>query len=296
MADKKISELPAASALAGSEPIAAVQSGDTKKTTPDAIAARTSTVLGFGTTDSIIIPVGTTAQRAGSPVAGMARLNSSLGIMEYYDGTVWRGFGEQFIELGTPVGGGYFAGYISTTADGVPTHYLIVAPKATGQSATSLAYRGTSGQTDPSDTIDGPTNTATLVATNDAPAAQFCANLSIGGFTDWYLPALSELEVLYWSLKPTTETNTTLNTSRLRNDYAVPKITTDVAPAGPPVQTIANQFRVGNSEAFDANYYWCSTQLNTTIAWRQTFANGNIPTDSTKPNLNLVRAVRRMAI
>ena len=49
MSDKKISQLDAASALGGSEPIAVVQSGGTKRTTPDAIATRTSDVLGLGT-------------------------------------------------------------------------------------------------------------------------------------------------------------------------------------------------------------------------------------------------------
>jgi hypothetical protein len=34
--------------------------------------------------------------------------------------------------IGEPFGGGYFAGYISHTADGNPTHALIVAPRATG--------------------------------------------------------------------------------------------------------------------------------------------------------------------
>jgi hypothetical protein len=40
--------------------------------------------------------------------------------------------------IGEAFGGGYFAGYISHTADGNPTHALIVAPRATG--ATGLGY------------------------------------------------------------------------------------------------------------------------------------------------------------
>jgi hypothetical protein len=38
--------------------------------------------------------------------------------------------------IGEPFGGGYFAGYISHTADGSPTHALIVAPRATGATGT----------------------------------------------------------------------------------------------------------------------------------------------------------------
>jgi hypothetical protein len=38
--------------------------------------------------------------------------------------------------IGEAWGGGYFAGYISHTADGNPTHALIVAPRATGATGT----------------------------------------------------------------------------------------------------------------------------------------------------------------
>jgi hypothetical protein len=38
--------------------------------------------------------------------------------------------------IGEPFGGGFFAGYISHTADGNPTHALIVAPRETGATGT----------------------------------------------------------------------------------------------------------------------------------------------------------------
>lgn len=41
-------------------------------------------------TGFIRLPAGTTAQRPGSPTAGMVRYNSSLALNEYYDGTSWR--------------------------------------------------------------------------------------------------------------------------------------------------------------------------------------------------------------
>jgi hypothetical protein len=40
--------------------------------------------------------------------------------------------------IGFPMAGGYFAGYISHTANGVPTHALIVAPRATGATGSWL--------------------------------------------------------------------------------------------------------------------------------------------------------------
>jgi len=58
-------------------------------TTP--VSGATLRVNGTG---ALILPVGTTSQRPGSSgnvdVAGMMRINSSLNILEYYDGTAWQ--------------------------------------------------------------------------------------------------------------------------------------------------------------------------------------------------------------
>lgn len=43
----------------------------------------------FTSTDSITIPVGTTAQRSGSPAQGMLRYNTTLSRFEGYDGSAW---------------------------------------------------------------------------------------------------------------------------------------------------------------------------------------------------------------
>jgi len=45
--------------------------------------------LELQTTDYLTFPVGTTAQRPGSPAAGMMRYNSDTGRMEYYTGSAW---------------------------------------------------------------------------------------------------------------------------------------------------------------------------------------------------------------
>ena len=51
-----------------------------------------STILGE---HALTLPVGTTAQRPGTPTAGMLRANSSTGYIEYYDTTasLWIGIG-----------------------------------------------------------------------------------------------------------------------------------------------------------------------------------------------------------
>lgn len=44
-------------------------------------------------TGSAALPVGTTAQRDGTPLTGYFRFNSTLGVFEGYNGTVWGGVG-----------------------------------------------------------------------------------------------------------------------------------------------------------------------------------------------------------
>jgi len=105
--------------------------------------------------------------------------------------------------IGQAYGGGYYAGKIAVGGGGVATHYLIVAPKATGE---TYANWGTYGVlTTATSVINGPSNTTNLAARGTAyAAATFCENLTTGGYSDWYLPAKNELEVLYYFLKPTT--------------------------------------------------------------------------------------------
>jgi len=55
--------------------------------------AETGVVQIVGTT-GFVIPVGTTAQRSGSPETGLTRYNSSTGLLELYDGAGWEGIGD----------------------------------------------------------------------------------------------------------------------------------------------------------------------------------------------------------
>ena len=50
--------------------------------------------LDVGGTGAVIIPVGTTGERPASPAAGMIRLNTDSGNLEYYDGGAWIVFGK----------------------------------------------------------------------------------------------------------------------------------------------------------------------------------------------------------
>lgn len=66
------------------------------------------------TGDSITIPAGTTAQRPASPVAGMIRYNTTLGLVEQYNATGWQG-------IDAPPVITNFSGIINTDTDSVIT-------------------------------------------------------------------------------------------------------------------------------------------------------------------------------
>jgi len=142
--------------------------------------------------------------------------------------------------------------------------------------------------------IDGPQNTADMVADNDAtvyPAAHFCNNASIGGFTDWYMPAKNELEICYYNLKPTTTAN---NTSTGTNTNAVPSRGSNYT-AGTPAQTSAAAFKDTGVEDFATALYWSSTERSASYAWNRDFIGGD-QVDNDKTNSRRVRCVRRLAI
>ena len=192
--------------------------------------------------------------------------------------------------IGSAFQGGYYAGQISTAGNGVADFYLVVAPKSSGENSSKQWKTSNTSTSGTSSVIDGPTNSANMNNANH-PAAQFCEGLTIGGYSDWYMPAKNELEVCYYNLKPTTTNN---NTSSGTNTNAVPSrgsnYTTSV-----PAQTSATDFQTGNSEAFAAATYWSSTENSATYAWRQAFGSGTQDYTS-KSFSNRVRAVRRVAV
>ena len=193
--------------------------------------------------------------------------------------------------IGAAYGGGFFAGQINVSG----TKYnLVVAPKATGENSSRTwgVYGATTGITS---VINGPTNSASLAALGAAyQAAVFAEGLTIGGYSDWYLPAKNELEVLYYFLKPTTNANTTSSGSNA-NAVSPEPISTNYT-SGSPAQTSAGiGFRTGETNEFASAYYWSSTEYGSDYAWVQTFGNGN-QTNGTKNESHYVRAVRRIAV
>lgn len=204
-----------------------------------------------------------------------------------------RSFGTVLPTIGQAYGGGFFAGQIGV--GGVATHNLVIGPVSSAQNS-SIQYKNAQTAVSGADSvIDGPQNTADMVATGSEsvyPAAHFCNDLVIGGFSDWYMPATNELLVCYFNLKPTTTLN---NTNYGINPNSVPQRTvnnTEFVPA----QTSASAFVVSTgSQAFTPSRYWSSTETSTSNASAPYFGSGIFSTRY-KTYSYIVRAVRRIAV
>lgn len=191
--------------------------------------------------------------------------------------------------VGSAFGGGFFAGQISTAGNGTADYNLVIGPVASAQSANKKFKTTNTNDSGATSVIDGPNNSSSM---NDAthPAAQFCEGLSVGGFSDWYSPALNELEICYFNLKPTTQNNTT---NKGINANAVPARASNYT-SGNPAQTSATDFQSGGAEAF-TNNYWTSTQRNSSTAYFIRFTAG-YQFYSLKDYAYTARAVRRVAV
>jgi hypothetical protein len=198
------------------------------------------------------------------------------------------------LTIGQAFGGGFYAGQID---DSGTIYNLVVGPFSSAESG-SKKWKDPATTTAGADSvIDGPQNTADMVADGDAtvyPAAHFCNDLTVGGFTDWYFPAKNELEVCYYNLKPTTAAN---DTGSGINANAVPARASNYT-TGDPAQTSAAAFiTITGAEAFPESTYWSSTEKSDipSDAWRQTFSNGAQGWDG-KDSARRVRAVRRVPV
>jgi hypothetical protein len=195
------------------------------------------------------------------------------------------------VGIGDAFGGGFFAGQISTAGNGIADYNLVVGPVASAQNSSKQWKTSNTDTSGTNSVINGPANSAAM---NDAthPAAEFCEGLSIGGFSDWYMPAKNELEVCYFNLKPTTTSN---NTASGINANSVPARASNYT-SGNPAQTSAAAFKISTgAQAFADAAYWSSTEDSTTTAWKQLFGYG-FQYVGLKIVSSHVRAIRRVAV
>ena len=201
--------------------------------------------------------------------------------------------------IGQVFGGGYYAGQISTAGNSVADFYLVVGPRSSADTS-GLAWKTTGTTTaGTSSVIDGPGNSATMDNASH-PAAQFCEGLTIGGFSDWYMPAKNELEICYFNLKgigayPANAPGSGANAN------AVPARASNYT-AGTPAQTSATIFQApSGAQRFTASGvlsgYWASTEYSSGSGWNQSFYYGGAQGGAGKTYTNRsVRAVRRVAV
>lgn len=140
----------------------------------------------------------------------------------------------EFIEIGDSYQGGIVFYLDSNNLGG-----LIAAP--TDQSnAAEWGCQGTKIGADETVIGIGNQNTIDIEAgcTTSGIAADICANLTLGGYSDWFLPSKDELNKMY------------LNIGQ------------------------GNALGLNNIGGFSPNYYWSSTEFNYDFAWVQYFGNG----------------------
>ena len=202
--------------------------------------------------------------------------------------------------IGEAVAGGYFAGQIN---DGGTVYNLIVAPLVEGN--LQGQYNGTiqwstTGTSDAPEALNETYGgvTTTTFANPQHPLFDWCVNSAtgpnggngIGGFTDWYIPAKNELEILYRYLKPSAFLN---DDGYGANPDAVPP--TENYTEEDPAQTTVTDFQDGNTEAFEVNeFYWSATEYSPTEAWTHYFINGTQLPDYNKDSNYYAREIRRV--
>jgi len=166
-----------------------------------------------------------------------------------------------------PAGGWIF--HVIDNPDGTKTYYE-AAPVDQGVGVTWI-NSGTSPN--PQQTLNGNTLTAIgtgwdntlaiiLQLNHTSSAAQLCRNYRGGGFSDWFLPSMDELERICWNLRGIAYNN-------VQNP--------DVAAGG-----------VGGL----GDHYWSSSEFNLNNARFQQFSDG-YPTYDSKSGYRNVRAVRK---
>lgn len=231
----------------------------------------------------------------------------------------WRQFWPPLgMVLGEPWDGGYYAGDISADGSAAITHHLILAPRST---VVRRAWK-TSDTVDAGlgySRIDGSGISNAAGSSSTYPAMAYCNDLSVNGFSDWYLPAQAELEVAARNLSPfTASTNNDNVPADLQtfgwNPWGVSGSTG--AYADPHPRCVNSRWWAVNATGPLIGNYWCSTQCGGSqwanydelwwslgesgMAWTKQIDSSDYPYMSDVPayktDEHLVWPVRRIAV
>jgi len=243
-------------------------------------------------------------------------------------------------DIGAPVAGGYFAGVIDTIKGTIDSqddyqtgqrYALIVAPKeleggrgsspAAGLTTGDLQWdtaRTTAGEAGALTRWNGLEATNAIIAKNNTNYQahdfieecrnQYPAPATTGG-SEWYLPAMDELELLYRNFKPNYADNRTDTRTRNFPGSNPSGFNPSSDPTGSnysnnprvPEKTPALGFRETEAAAIDKLEYWSTTDADEGgRAWRQRFtssgAEGLQAADIKDGTIKSVRPVRRVVL
>ncbi len=197
---------------------------DDTTTSPDASALLElkSTSLGFLSPRLTLDQINSIA----TPAAGMMVYNLTKHLPVVYDGTDWLDLAGETVSATLAIGDLYQGGIIFYL-DGLGGG-LIAATVDVDDGGNFIVEWGCyETTTNATSTSDGETNTSDILlscATANIPA-DLCDNYSSGGYTDWYLPALDQLDSLYFHLDDvggfTTDSYWSSTESNFRRAYRI---------------------------------------------------------------------------
>lgn len=219
---------------------------------------------------------------------------------------------DEIPKIGDYIEGGYYAGNIKVNN---VEYAVIMAPKSGGESPTTLAWQTNRSDTVPtgSMTINNGASATSALAAVGSPAATFCNNLILNGYTDWYLPSRDELELLCRNFRPSDSLGN-YSSQRSISSFTYPEgdggtevgLNMNSRPNGLPYKiasapvTALDDFKEGGSEALNPSaVYWSSSgfdnSIETDVAWFQIPGTGQ-QGKFFKDFNGRVRAVRRVAL
>ena len=203
------------------------------------------------------------------------------------------------VNYGDAYQGGYYVGRITMSGN---RYAIVVAPASAETTLAATTSNTGTLSTGAKSLFDGAANTNDLIlnSTTFWPAASYCYNLVLNGYSDWYLPSLMELELAYRTLKPTDATNylteasdvslgsgTSIITTatnwlgNLNNEWDYANATMTSIPSGGatytnssvgtvPALTTSTIFQSSLlQQAFASDTYWSSSVISSTVANRE---------------------------
>jgi len=226
------------------------------------------------------------------------------------------------IQAGDAFAGGFFVGYIDTVAGTIDSqddyqtgerYALIVSPQSIESSNTKWDSQDRTAEDGSFTRWDGLSSTNSILAKNDTSYEAFEHIRSIrssnpvpsDGGSDWYIPAMDELEIIYRNLKPTTENNAITSLTRTFPGTQDSGFNPSSDPngsaytAGDPSQTTVTEFQDGGAESIASSRCWSSTDADSSgLVWRQFITSGAGEQDTLgKDNAFCgVRPVRRIPV